>query len=38
MVYNMGLEPTNVQKLAYPTQGSGIGARGTERYDLPIYN
>ena len=36
-VYDMGLEPTNVQKMVFHTQGSGISARGMERYDPPIY-
>lgn len=36
MVYVMGLEPTHVQKMVCPTQGSGTGARGTARYGPPV--
>lgn len=36
MVYDMGLEPTNVQ-MVFHTEANGIRARGTERYDPPIH-
>lgn len=32
MVYDMGLEPMFVQKAVCHTKGTGIRARGTERY------